>query len=1068
MTSDDAEIVASETQAHYLLFDFVVPFPVGDAAQASSQLFRWDPHPVHSGLSSPHSKETACSSPVAALKPTCSDSEQEKDNSVWVDQAQQVLAAYIDCAVHSDDLIVRRDFYVRFLEFLADESNWAAVYGINVLDLCVMQSWAELTQLHPGGEQELLDHLSASEELLLLECALSVVRRRVGVDRDRLVASSYALAHRILPKVVGVRASSGPCSLRSMWILVSAMKLFGVAAVCPDGPRSVLLAMIKLLLDPSGVHTPTRLPHVFSSQWSRIDRKICDGMLSSLKYENEVKSLLSVCTGDTPWIEQALRLIRFPDQLRIMLSEKGDDVSTTPTVKAQTVPVLLLEACQKKGSESHWADAAAVLLQEAVVSVVDKQGGAPEGDKDDCAWVRDLMELMVARPSPLPWASSEKSSSSAMLALCTLLCYFSRGSITCELANDMVVLCLCLADAFLAGDETSREKQHAYELLGRSCMRALYFPTTAWLAESSAPGSTVPRGLAALWTHVVDWAEKYPSLWSQKLSDRSRVYIMQLLLGSLQRLDNDTKAQVLRCSLLGLLLSTVSASKLFEETAVRGEFLALCLSEIQDQRLHCKKPPVGRTSSRASRAGRAVRADGELEMRRRTLCSRLVRMFEQLVFSADLSTCCTQREQRDIVVALGQLYHSTFGLSVFPYVDEEDGEQNPSSERFCKNNPSAADLECMYRFVVLCWERGWAAKAEIRLGLLQLSRSPVLITSGSSQAHVSQHLLCQPLQDLETVGLVSHLRGSGESCTLRNELNNVRAGIYHDLLQLGFTASDLADDEHEESEGESEDATRTTTLQEECDMGPYFEDPRHGFTISACLQDIRFNPLRTSSWNTLFEETMDCFNALSDELQKEMLVSEMPEKCFRSVSSPLWAKSALFPGFPQSLFCIWQRSARISKHAFGALVASAVDSIEEECGDNLTGIFEPTLALETRLNRVAPASPGDPHAHYRRLVLMLVLRDACLEAVLALRRVLDALLAEPAEQEFDAALAQRSAELFSLVISNACKCRCKENPERLQLKLLTSKYLEDGENKYCASYFLLFLTKRCHCLRCYA
>jgi hypothetical protein len=952
-------------------------------------------------------------------------------------------------------------FHAKVIETVAAPCHWPLLQGMAGLDEVVLRSWRRLTALHPSGAQGLLPRLTADEELLLLESALSYTAARddrsAPVDPElwstareltvSILSSGHTQHGQIAPRASfwARFVDQAKQRARALWAGVVASRQIAVTDLPADSTREVLTTLVAELGDLTIV-----LPHVASHRWNRINRKGCEELLNALKHEGETADLIRRCTASSAWVAKALALVRTDGQLRTMLAEHSEGAPGQPSSSAANgratqsacLPALLLQTCKKLDDPAVSLRTVTALLDEAT----QLQGsGVGFSDGADHQWLRDLCDHIVANWVAVPDAPTNDERSAVleqlMQQVCALLLAFAPSAQAQSAPEAISLHCLELARLLCQSPPT------------RKLFRNTAVHAVLALGDSPAISADSPA-LLDLWSFLSEEIEIGNCDEMSDLSGDAWAQLVKLAVSAWQSLEALPSVREIPGKLFAVVLKLGANAGSHLSRRALGELLLVLHRALRQQAERAAHRPAGTKAGKRSAHSQSGNASSVLlreKHQRAELTKRLMLALEGLVMHGNFPTEFPQREQRPLVVTLGQLYHASYGYLLFCGEEGSDDEDATTSEF------TAPVLLQLYAFTQLCIERGWASKAEIRAGMLQLSRAPVL-----------RACVCRYGRPLTTAALfgstdgLAMLRDSDQFARAAHAnsdcagLLTIASEIFHELLALGVTAADL------ESQDESDDTVAAdsagayaagllmTTLRKECDLGECFTDPRAGFVVDCCLRDLCVNPLRWSSWQQLLSQVMESFNALCDELQKEVILTALPVPCFEFCSN---MHGVLLPSIETENtlqhVCAWTSTALITRTAGAEFVENIISSLESAVGCSIDEVFASALARETISTRQGNAvSDGSYAVHMRRLAVLLALRNATLALVLRmndlLQRAREAAVMAPAEEDEDES--QLSAEQLSLVLSNAAKALPRSSPLRVPLQEQIAHCLARGKN----------------------
>jgi hypothetical protein len=351
---------------------------------------------------------------------------------------------------------------------------------------------------------------------------------------------------------------------------------------------------------------------------------------------------------------------------------------------------------------------------------------------------------------------------------------------------------------------------------------------------------------------------------------------------------------------------------------------------------------------------------------------------------------------REIALSLGQIYNYSYGFPLVAVDLEEaiidtEAFAAGAGARFAARG--AADTAAAVSFLLKlfgltqqCQRGGWVGKAELRASLLQLIRVPAFqrATYATECSQVLFNYLFAPSYGPATVAASSSSSSSSLSSsavreaadkakddydsTMQCMLQSLRASMSREqssgrtaygalgskaarsLLQLGLSSNenysavadslrdldvDLDVDVGGENYGRGPAAAvaaSLSSLSAECDTGVFFLDVKNSLAAELCLLDLSFVPFRYSSWVTLLRKVNEAFNSVLDELQRQCLVSKLPQECF-AVEFPAHA-SAAHPGPPSCLRALLAASSSTSTSTSGPAETGSAESALLETGQH--------------------------------------------------------------------------------------------------------------------------------------
>lgn len=1025
-------------------------------------------------------------SPAASLFPEC--------KIVSLFAAYQTFVAGA-CDGNASPLLV--NLFVRFIEVVSNanvETCAPLLIDAHLLCAAMVRCWQGLLFNYHGTRTDLLARLSDVECLTLLESSLSVIRSHrsalldadssVTVDRSLVAAASElvvsllqrvlsrARAHRDAPFWAGF--STLQAQVRAIWAAVLSCRLFPDDSLLCEGSHLLqLLTTLKALLqtDPC---CPLKLflPHVAHSSSQLIDAQACDRLLNSFQYEAEVQTLLDTFAASKTWVAKALQQVSRSKSLSSYLEvpdqqKGGGDSASSVGGSHRTVPSLLLDACGALGSWSTCDEVLATLLQVMVWEVTELVATKPQLDAttiaEEFAWVDPFLTKIVATLSTLkvdlPVETSPLEDPLRMSVhhrLAQLVHMFGTHGLQSHVAADICMSCHRVFDSLASVKKSPEMKPSA------AVNPAFLHASVAVLVQLSVEHLLVPhegrassmKGKAPLiiiemW-RFLDIAFNDGAVALASIPSPARDFLLVLSGALYTRYCADMPPQF-RTALVSVLsqVATVSATLTAGEKA---HILSHCSWELLDHALH-----IANTSPHASRRRRASsRTQRDASQRTSPVSALLTTLVEDLLFEPSFEREATQKEQRELCFVLGQMYNHQYGLPMMP-LDDSDSSGDESARPVptflsAVDGSSTIILAKLYRFILLCIKGGWVGKAEIRLSLVFLSKSPVF-SAAPMPEHVRslfRHIFTQ-VDEVSVPGLVRDISDLASQPTERiahgKVIQDIGQEIFHLLLEQGLPVSDALEDAAVAAAAVGW-GSEFTSLSAECDLGPFFLDNRQGTTLDLCLKDLCYNPLRASSWHLLLMVLMEAYNGLMDELQKLLLLDHLPVQCHQCVPEQYLTLFHCELNPPLSStedtsLSVWKPKAPVRALAVTQLMAAAVVAMERAGGESLTVLLGPSCALQTFNN--APRSAGaTEEKQFAKIAHLLALKNSAFDVFQRAWKVAQNALSGDDGTDVDL-LKRARAETYHLVMRNAAKCYAKGAEQCLRFKLSSLETLQAGQ-----------------------
>ena len=934
------------------------------------------------------------------------------------------------------------------------------------LDRAVLHSWRCLMSMHQVTTAALLARLNESEEILLLECALSVIQRQSWPSSH---ANDHGLAFEILqyllPRMISAhyaatdvdaapapfwqRFSDETLQLRVLWAAVLASRFFGADTLGSiAGSDATAVDLLSVMIATFASHELTSpsiwLPHVNDKQQQRISAQTCRDLQDTIRYEAEVRDLLSSFTASKAWVQGVLGQIRLGERLQSLLGfrQQQPQNKDSDAGAPQSIPLLLLEACRTLKDFSLWVEVAEVVLS-AVIAHASETEGILSG-----SWMAELLSSLLSNLPTLP-PTAEFALVATLSTKLAMLLYVNGTQLTATAdSHSIVTSCLRIHDEI---DRTDGNTAVTRVVFSRTLVHVLIAQSQCALRSSAdapaSPDSTL-SALRVLWSQLDKLITTDSGAFVTNLSELAWGCLTRLVVEVWDTLDSELNNEF-RTVLLSVLLKLLVDAPCLTASC-KGELLVHCHFEILDNSLH--RPDVVAHSSRKKRKRDQPSAPSLSRVAPVTqlLCAAL----EELVFDESFETNLAQRVQREITFVLGQVYFYSFGFPMVPldsssFSDDEDSvEEACSSARLDGQN--SALLSKLFAFSKVCIKGGWVNKAEIRASLLMLAQAEVFKTSMDRPGAraISEHIftedtdsssLLQALQDVD-----ADLSGGEEVSVSEKLVETVGAQLFSTLLQLGLPPAEVDD----EAVGPSVEGV--TSLLAQCDLGLFLRDRNQGAVVELSLQDLAFSPLRFTSWHLLLVQLMETFNAVMDELQKLILPDALPAACYDFVLPAYMALLRPPVANDTNDISLWRLSASIPVSAAVQLLDAAVSAVQSACGGvDLVTCFENTLTAETFFNLHRTAESSDYEAHLRKICHLVNIRNACFHAYQKVSRFMDEAVSSGRIElsgDEEHAMWHAQAEIAVMTLSNAAKCFPKGTELRDSFKTASLALVQQGEN----------------------
>lgn len=958
--------------------------------------------------------------------------------------------------------------HVAFLQVLSHVSSSANITSrFQDLDVAVLLSWRALSVASHLSNTELFARLDEDEEVLLLECALSVAQRyrcfqgaaRGGVF-DLHPEVSSILRH-LIPTALGgvpdgsalggvegkfwLRFQDESLQLRAVWASVAASRLFGVDELSGMGSDSTPLALLSILLQQLTAFEPcfsVWLPHVSDNKLRIISQSTCRDLLDGIQYEAEARDLVGSYSATKAWVLDVLAQIRLGERLQSLLGFQQSIVSGDAaggrdegTDTPPSIPLLLLEASRKLKDVSLWLEIADVLLG-AAVSTVGVADGMVSGP-----WMADLLESLLTNKPAAPHSAEPTSKldiTRITNSISVLLYVNGAGDVSTGETQSIVTGCVRLYEQIARWDNHPTNRTTFAHVF----MQVLIHQT--WCASSADQNESA---LPELWHRLEAMVDRNELVLST-LSPCAWRCLTRMAVEMWEVWDC-TMSQTFRQAVLSVFLRLVEHTPCLT-VAHQGEVYVHCHFEILDNSLHEQDQSI--TSTGKKRKRESFRTSSASTQYSRL--SRLLRhALEQLVFDAAFETNFVQRLQREIIFVLGQVYFYSFGFPMVPLdsADDEDSDGGEGS-RSQFNGSDPALLNTLYKYCNVCIKGGWVNKAEIRASLLMLSKADAFRSClcFPATAAVLEHMFAVSGSPTETAtSLLSALQAAASESAdevLDGDAALIRAvgsELFFALLQLGLPPSSEVGEAFLSDPAES----ASTTLAAVCDLGLFLKDTNQGVIVELCLMDIAFNPFRYFSWNVLLMQYMEAFNAVTDELQKLLLPCRIPSACYHSLL-PEYFVLIRPPVGDNSGVCLWKPWTATSSSDATQLFECAVKGLQAASQCELETIFSDSFSSETFVNLHRTEDPLDYEIHLRKLAHLISIRNALFAVFERLSLFVDvAMKCESltiSEEGDERTSWQWQAEMAVLVLSNAAKCYPKGASERNTLQRNSLSVLKKG------------------------
>eukprot|EP01032_Pedospumella_encystans_P010701 gene10701-12486_t len=984
--------------------------------------------------------------------------------SIFSDVAVAALfQAFVRLVLSNGALSDLMNLYVAFIQTVA-----GAIFNKNGsrdlcadLDRAVLHSWRCLTSMHQITTAALLTRLNESEEILLLECALSVVQRQSWssshVNEHGL---AFEILQHLLPHIVSAhhsatdvdaapapfwqRFSDETLQLRALWAAVLACRFFGadtLGSIAGSDATAVDLLAVMLTKFDSHASTPPSiwLPHVNDKQQQRISAQTCRDLQDTIRYEAEVRDLLSSFTASKAWVQGVLGQIRLGERLQSLLGfrQQQQQSKDSDAGAPQSIPLLLLEACRTLKDYSLWVEVAAVVLS-AVIGHASETDGILSG-----SWMAELLTSLLSNlPASPPTADPALVASLSTKVAMLLYVHGTQLTATAD-SHSIVTSCIRIHEEI---DRTDGNTAATRIVFSRTVMHVLIAQSQRALRSSAdapaSPDSTLSL-LRVLWSQVDKVITTDSVALVANLSELSWGCLTRLVVEVWDTLDAELN-NGFRTVLLSVLLKLLVGAPCLAASC-KGELLVHCHFEILDNSLH--RPDMVAHSSRKKRKRDQPSApSSRVAPVTQLLCAAL----EELVFDESFETNLAQRVQREITFVLGQVYFYTFGFPMVPLDssssdDEDSVDKGHSSARLDNQDPAL--LSKLFAFSKVCIKGGWVNKAEIRASLLMLAQAEVFksTTDRPGARAISEHIFTEATDSaslFETLQAVDS-RGGEEVAESEKLVQLVGAQLFSTLLQLGLPPAEIDD------EGAGPSAEGVTSLLAQCDLGLFLRDRNQGAVVELSLQDLAFSPLRFTSWHLLLVQLMETFNAVMDELQKLILPDALPAACYDFVLPAYLALLHPPASNDTNDISLWRPSASIPVSAAVQLLDAAVSAVQSACGGaDLVACFENTLTAETFFNLHRTAESSDYEAHLRKICHLVGIRNACFHVYQKVSHFMDEGVSsgriELSDDE-EHAMWHAQAEIAVMTLSNAAKCFPKGTDLRNSYKM-SSLALVQQEN----------------------
>lgn len=962
------------------------------------------------------------------------------------------------------------NLHIKFIQALASCSGAPSRTAdrIEALDCAALLCWRTLTGARQMPSSELLGSLNAEEELLLLECALSVVLRcrcafRLAPFDPPLPhpeAEASDLLRHLVPAVLGAVSSSQRSDdlvprfvdkthqLRALWSAVTACRHFGVDGCSGVGGEAVTLSLLSALQLELAAHSPdfsVWLPHMHSERHQVISQAVCQDLVSSIQYEAEVRDLVGSYVPSRSWAQGVLAQIRLGQRLQSLLAFQG---TTGETVAAdtldglpQSIPQLLLEACRQLGDSLLWLEVVSVVLAAAVSAGPGVISGT---------WMVDLLQILLTSvpPAQVSGGDAVANVGSVMHSIAVVIYVNGVGSDPPEESQSVVSSCFRMYElvsskstATCAAVRTPFVHAFVHVLTDRTTRFFSTGETSALLTELwSKFDSLVNSGVICL-------SSLPPPAWA---------CLTRLTVDLWEALDR-SMSKALRHAMLSILMHLIELSHVLS-VSCKGELYVHCHFEILDSSLHETAQGPGTARRKRKRdPSRALPAPSQPSR----LPALLRKSLEELVLDEAFETNFVQRVQREITFVLGQVYFYSFGFPMVPLDGTDDDEEEEVVPQF--NSRDVGLLSTLYKYSKVCIKGGWVNKAEIRASLLVLAKSEAFRSEqaltvisvigkslfaaslSSSPSELSGALLVE-LQALQTQTHTQSIDASGmDACSEETVLRAVGSELFYTLLQLGLPPSEV---ESTDRVAGSTAAASVTSLTAACDLGLFLKDSNQGAVVELCLMDLAYNPFRYSSWNLLLRQYMGAFNAVMDELQKRLLPRFVPRSCYKSIIPE-------YIDFVRPLIrgsgaecCLWAPHATVSNDSVTQLLQTASSGLGTSAQCDLVTIFADSASSETFYNLNRAADPPDYELHLQKLAHLISIRNATFTVYERMSAFVSTAVRSGcvgvSEEGEDKSAMHWLAEMEVLVLNNAAKCYPKNAADRLPLVASSLPPLQQG------------------------
>jgi len=985
----------------------------------------------------------------------------------------ELFKSYLRLVNGSGGLADLVDLHVKFIQALAGSSGAfsSTVDQFEGLDCAVLLSWRALTAAHQIRTKDLLVSLNAEEELLLVECALSVTLRCRSAPRPGLLdplslhpEASEVLRH-LIPVVLGGGASSEHDAfwmrfadktqqLRALWSAVTASRHYGADGSGGQGGEAATMELLSALLQELTSCAPgfsLWLPHVHGESRQRISQAVCQDLVSGIQYEAEVRDLVGSYLPTRAWAQGVLAQIRLGQRLQSLLdfqSTASEAPAGSPSADGlpRSIPLLLLEACRHLNDSALWLEVVSVVLDAAVCVTSSSDAIISR------TWLAGLLQNLLMNVPAAPATGGDLSADVASVVHSTavVLYVYGVGEDLSDESRAIVLDCVRLYDlisslstmSFTAGIPFVHTFVHV--LTDRTTRFLSTGDDAALVSELwSTFNSLIGSGAVSL--------SSLPALaWG---------CLVRLTVELWEALDR-TMSKPLRHTMLSVLMRLIEVSPDLSASC-KGEFYVHCHFEILDNSLHESLHESGGAKRKRKRdTSRVSPAPSQPSV----LPSMLRKALEELVFDESFETNFVQRVQREITFVLGQVYFYSFGFPMVP-LDGASDDEDEESDNWQPNKPQFDGRDVglvgtLYKYCKVCIKGGWVNKAEIRASLLVLSRAeafhkqplPALSAIADNFFSASQApserfaALATELQEVNAQGGETADPIATDADPEEGLLRAVGSELFFTLLQLGLPASDVGD--RERSAGP--DADSTTSLAAACDLGQFLRDSNQGAVVDLCMMDLAHNPLRYSSWSLLLRQYMEAFNAVMDELQKLVLPSRLPKSCYQAVVSDyisLVRPPARSSGGAGAC-CLWTPHAAVPHATVTHLLQAASAALVSPTQSDLQTIFADSASSETFLNLNRAADPPDYEKHLHKLAHLIAIRNATFTVYERMSAFVNGAvrsgLVEVRAEGEDESIRHWQAEMEVLVLSNAAKCYAKDADERIALVASSLPPLKQG------------------------